>query len=264
RSMYILYPSFAASIFLHAARKRSSLFFQSDSISHDLDQSSIIPPHLSPLKFTLGGGRKVLRIVFQPGALSDVYRVSLQSLRNTIQGMKAILGEEEKIGELDTLFLSSPMRQIRAFEDQSLFQKNTGYTGRDLFQMILQTCQQHFFLLNVQELAHQLNLSRRHLNRLTHRVLGFSAKECLRVIRFTKVLQLLHAKSTCSLPQVALQCGYADQPHFCHEFKAMTELTPKVYLKLLQRQELTHLKQEFLHDGLCLTQNQHVQEVFAA
>jgi len=44
-------------------------------------------------------------------------------------------------------------------------------------------------------------------------------------------VRLLHCTSRVDLPEVALDLGYYDQPHFIHEFQEFSGLTPTAYLR---------------------------------
>ena len=61
---------------------------------------------------------------------------------------------------------------------------------------------------------------------------GVTPKIYSRLCRFRKALDLIAATSQPDWAQLALDCGYYDQPHFVHEFRDFAGLTPSVYAKL--------------------------------
>ncbi len=77
-------------------------------------------------------------------------------------------------------------------------------------------------------------LSHRHFLHLFRDAVGLLPKSHCRVRRFQRALGLLHTRPAI---ETALACGYADQPHFQREFRAIAGLTPGDYLRLapLQR-----------------------------
>ena len=77
------------------------------------------------------------------------------------------------------------------------------------------------------ELSERSHISQRQLNRLFRAHLGFSPKTFSRVVRFQRALNLLKSDPGCTLAEVATRCGYDDQPHFVHEFKAYAGAAPK-------------------------------------
>ncbi|MEO1805017.1 MAG: helix-turn-helix domain-containing protein [Bacteroidota bacterium] len=261
---YMLYPSFASSFFFRFSSPKSSFFIGKNAIDHDLGESYIVPPSISPLKFLMGEGQHVLRVIFKPGALSDLYPISLKEFTYPIKDLQEALGDHRDSGYLTPTQFTCPTAYIQAFEQHILHQQQAHHTGRDFFQRMYHICRQHFFLLSVQELADLLHLSRRHLNRLTNKIFGFSAKDSLRIMRFAQAVKLLEQKCPVSLPQIALQCGYADQSHFCHDFKSMTALTPKHYLKMIEEKELIHSQGDCLLNGLFLNQSKSQQALYVA
>jgi AraC-like DNA-binding protein len=50
-----------------------------------------------------------------------------------------------------------------------------------------------------------------------------------RVRRFQKVLRQISAGNAINWTEVALQCGYFDQPHFIHDFRSFSGINPSTY-----------------------------------
>ncbi|HVG92235.1 MAG TPA: helix-turn-helix domain-containing protein, partial [Alphaproteobacteria bacterium] len=51
-----------------------------------------------------------------------------------------------------------------------------------------------------------------------------------RVRRFQEMLQMIHRGDDCDWADVAAGCGYFDQAHFIHDFKAFSGINPTTYL----------------------------------
>lgn len=81
-------------------------------------------------------------------------------------------------------------------------------------------------------LAEELGVSRRYLETGFRRQIGMPPKTVARIARFQ------HAVHTLSKPSArfsaAVACGYADQPHFNREFRAMAGITPTELFAFLQ------------------------------
>jgi AraC-like DNA-binding protein len=58
---------------------------------------------------------------------------------------------------------------------------------------------------------------------------GVSPKRYCRIRRFQRAVARAHSGERIDWPQVALDCGYYDQAHFIHEFRAFSGLTPTSY-----------------------------------
>jgi AraC-like DNA-binding protein len=73
-------------------------------------------------------------------------------------------------------------------------------------------------------LAAELNISRRRLESGFAREIGLTPKTVARVARFQQALQVLATPP--GTFSAAAACGYADQPHFNREIRAMAGITP--------------------------------------
>lgn len=61
---------------------------------------------------------------------------------------------------------------------------------------------------------------------------GLSPKRYCRILRFQQAVQYAHRGRALDWAQVALDCGYYDQPHFIHDFRTFSGLTPVGYQAL--------------------------------
>ncbi|GGH40096.1 AraC family transcriptional regulator [Dyadobacter endophyticus] len=83
-------------------------------------------------------------------------------------------------------------------------------------------------LAKIPELAAQSFLSTRQFERKFLAFSGFNPKLFSRIIRFHSALNEYGNKEK-SLTEIAYECGYYDQSHFIHDFKAFSGEHPKTY-----------------------------------
>ena len=77
----------------------------------------------------------------------------------------------------------------------------------------------------------RIGLSSRRFIELFRRQVGLTPKVFCRVRRFQHVLGTIHhSKTDVDWAQIALECGYYDQPHFIHDFQSFSGLTPSGYI----------------------------------
>jgi AraC-like DNA-binding protein len=79
-------------------------------------------------------------------------------------------------------------------------------------------------------LAAELGWSQRRLVAQFRDQIGMSPKRVARILRFDHAYALLRETAAPSLADVAYACGYADQPHFTREFRALAGITPRELL----------------------------------
>jgi uncharacterized protein DUF6597/helix-turn-helix protein len=68
---------------------------------------------------------------------------------------------------------------------------------------------------------------------------GLSPKTFCRIRRFNEVLRQIERLATVDWLDVALSCGYFDQAHFNHDFRAFAGVSPSAYLR--DRMSRTHV-----------------------
>jgi AraC-like DNA-binding protein len=79
-------------------------------------------------------------------------------------------------------------------------------------------------------LSSEIGWSRRHLERRFDEHVGLAPKRLSRLVRFTRVIDVVRNRDRVNWAQVALGCGFYDQAHFNHEFRAFTGVTPNDFL----------------------------------
>ena len=82
---------------------------------------------------------------------------------------------------------------------------------------------------SVHHAARSLSLSERRLHQIVKTEIGLSPKLWSRMQRFQHAVALLHAGAEPRWEQLALECGFYDQSHFCNEFKAFSGMDPSTY-----------------------------------
>jgi AraC-like DNA-binding protein len=82
---------------------------------------------------------------------------------------------------------------------------------------------------DVSSMVERSGFSHRRFIELFVESVGLSPKKFMRVRRFQRVLKLLKAQPKAAWAQLALDAGYADQPHLNREFREFAGLAPEDY-----------------------------------
>lgn len=92
--------------------------------------------------------------------------------------------------------------------------------------------------IGIEVLAGRVGTTRRHLERRFDSLVGISPKRLARIVRFQRALRMLSARP--EMPDLhspavsgvatALECGYADQPHFIRDFTELAGCAPGEHL----------------------------------
>jgi AraC-like DNA-binding protein len=92
----------------------------------------------------------------------------------------------------------------------------------------------------ITNVTEQIGLSQRRFIELFTQEVGLSPKRFLRVRRFQEALAWIRSNQPIEWADLALGCGYFDQAHFNHDFRAFSGLNPTVYLAQ-QCEHLNHV-----------------------
>ena len=80
------------------------------------------------------------------------------------------------------------------------------------------------------QLAATVGVSERTLRRGVTAAVGLSPKVLARILRFQNTISRLRSPEPVDLCRLALECGYADQPHMGREFQQFSGLTPTAFI----------------------------------
>jgi AraC-like DNA-binding protein len=92
-------------------------------------------------------------------------------------------------------------------------------------------------MIGIRELAAEVGLTPRHLERRFMQVVGISPKRLARIARFQHALAMLDRLDGARGTRTAAACGFADQAHFVRDFHELAGCPPGEHM--LQRAELT-------------------------
>jgi len=85
--------------------------------------------------------------------------------------------------------------------------------------------------LTVERVAGEFSLSYKSLYRMFVEEVGLTPKMYLKILRFNLACRMLSRQPSVSWADLVDRCGYYDQSHFIHEFKAIMKKSPLQYLK---------------------------------
>lgn len=175
------------------------------------------------------GATAVLGVCFRPGGAGAFLSLAADELTDRCVNMEDILGATgralfrqlrrsslplgAKITRLDNYFLNRLASRSRDEEIAFAVQSIVGTGGQGV----------------VRDVARQAGLSVRQLERAFKARVGVSPKQFSRLIRFKSALCRVVRAPDENKVWAALDCGYYDQSHFNHEFKAFTGLNPTAY-----------------------------------
>lgn len=242
------FPNFAVGIlFTFYQNQRISVLNLLTRIGQ-IPEISLFPPATIPV-FNQGFKNvKAFRCIFLPGALSTIYRVPLNHFHNELLDASKFLDPE--LSHVYEQMWENPTKENCTAIFESYLKRKVHLSGYlNIFQCAQKAIYKQGFHVKAHELADELGISKRQLNRKMNQQIGFASKKFLQVNRFQAALNHIHKSSQVSLAQTAYHFGYTDQAHFSHEFKLMTGLPPKKYLQYLGKKEFYKLDEANYYSG---------------
>jgi len=94
--------------------------------------------------------------------------------------------------------------------------------------------------LSIAKLSEDAGVSTTHLAGRFKELVGITPKRLARTYRFAEVVRSIDPYAEADWAELACRAGYHDQPHFIHELRQFTGLTPTAYLELRRRFAVEH------------------------
>lgn len=171
----------------------------------------------------------VAGVAFRPGGTAAFLRTPAHETRDADTPLEALWGRQPS-AELREQLLerSDPDAQLDAIE--SALRERLQPTGvHPAIGLALAAFNRVPLTTNIGAVTDALGMSaKRFIERFKAQV-GVSPKRYCRIRRFQQAVARAHRGQEVNWAQVALDCGYYDQAHFIHEFRAFAGLTPTGY-----------------------------------
>jgi AraC-like DNA-binding protein len=173
---------------------------------------------------------RVFGIQFRPGGAFPFFRLPVSELKNIDVSLECLW--KGAAGEMrERLLAASSVTSMFALaEEYLLAQLVTEPRLHPAVDFARQRFCQSPHLSTVSSVLSSIGVGHHRFTQLFSRQVGLSPKAFCRVRRFQRVLQFVQRSRHVDWVEVALDCGYYDQPHFIHDFRAFSGLTPAQYV----------------------------------
>lgn len=168
----------------------------------------------------------LLAVVFYPYALRAFFPNSAREFTNQSISLSDVFPVEAKeIQEriIDANSIYSRILLIENFLFSRLSIPNDFYIARKAINIFTEVNGK----LTVSEVASQLNISKRQLERIFLKNVGISPKKFSRIARFNTSIKLFERAK--SLTALTYEAGYFDPSHLIRDFREFTGLSPKEF-----------------------------------
>ncbi|UZR98441.1 helix-turn-helix domain-containing protein [Chondrinema litorale] len=173
-------------------------------------------------------GTKALVIVFQPYGLYYFSKIPTSEVKNSIVEAKDVLGKH--LIELHEIIASSKsILNIINLLNKHFLELLPPPKEKILIDQIVYDIIHSKGEYTIGDIINNYAIHEKKLQRLFSQTIGLSPKKFLKIARLHYFIDLL--KNTENLTANAYLAGFYDQSHLVKDFKALTGITPKEYLR---------------------------------
>ena len=176
---------------------------------------------------------------FKPGGALPFITAPAHELHNQIVNLDDLWGPVARSVEAQVGEARTPADRLNLLESALLSRMSQGTAGHPAVSYAISVIERSRGACTIAEIAGRVGLSTRRFLDLFRGEVGLSPKTFSRIRRFAAVLDSIARKSDVDWTDVALSCGYFDQPHFNHDFREFCGVSPSEYLRV--RASRTHL-----------------------
>lgn len=164
-----------------------------------------------------------------PAGLRPFVDLDVDTFTGSTLTMEQVWGSDGKTLENDIITCTTNEERITILEEFLLRKRQAMKVDNMPVEYCVDTMLKNIGNISIDELAGELEIGKRQLERRFTTTVGISPKLLARIIRFQNILQLIENKEFKSFTTVAYEGGFYDQAHFIKDFKDFTGLNPKQY-----------------------------------
>lgn len=179
-------------------------------------------------------------VILRPGALPALFDIASDEFKNQIVALESIVGSGISTLRAKLIKATSPEVKFDLLVKFLLGQLDRSFQSNPAVIYSIDQLKNRNGSLPVAEIRDEVGYSHRRFSELFKRLVGISPKQYARICRFQHTLGKIRAIKVPDWSTIAIDSGYYDQPHFIHEFKSFSGLSPTEYYHN-QSDEMNHL-----------------------
>lgn len=172
---------------------------------------------------------RVVGVVFRAGGAAPFFRERMDRLANDHVDLDALAGGEARTLCTRLLEAADAGARLRVLHDWLLVHAGAA-SPHPIIAHALRAFDAAPQVARIGAVAAHCRLSPRRFGELFREQVGMSPKRYARLQRFRRVVARAHGQPRVDWAGIAADCGFHDQPHLVHEFRAFSGMTPGAYL----------------------------------
>ena len=172
---------------------------------------------------------RVVGVVFRAGGAAPFFRERMDALANDHADLEALAGGDARTLRTRLLEAGGAQARLDLLQDW-LLRTAAGARRHHAVTHALRILDETPQVRRIDAVAAHCRLSPRRFGEVFREQVGMSPKRYVRLRRFQDVVARAHGRRRVEWAAIAADCGFHDQPHLTHEFRAFSGMTPGAYL----------------------------------
>ena len=226
-----LLPDGTMELVINLHEDRARIYDPRDSSQFRTLRGSLLAgPHSQFFVIDTAGQYSVIGAHFRPGGGFPFFDLPAGELHNTLVSLEDLWGG--RAGELRERLLAAPIPAVKFHVlEQALLARAAHRLERHrAVSFALGEFRQRPNARAIADVTDQIGLSAKRFIQVFNDQVGLTPKLFCRVRRFQRAIHSLRRGQPVAWAAVAADCGYFDQAHFIHDFRAFSGINPTAYL----------------------------------
>ena len=203
------------------------------SKSERLCGATFMGAHQKPFVIDTAEQRHVIGVQFVPGGAFPFLRMPADELQGRHVALEDVWGTSGRRLRERLLELPSLRARCRFMEEELIARAAGRLLVRDEVRYAARAFED--VSTRVADVVDATGLSARRFAEIFRAAVGLTPKAYARVRRFQTSLQAVASSAQHDWAEIALACGYFDQAHFNHDFRAFSGISPSKYVSIDKR-----------------------------
>jgi AraC-like DNA-binding protein len=227
----MIFPDGAMELILNLGDAQKLCDLRDPGLRTNFRRSWISGERSEPIIIEEAGRIHLVGVRFKPGGAYPFFRFPISELTGRVVELGAIWGgaieplREQLAGAPNPRVLFA---RLETWLRQRLSNNHAESNGAIAF--AVEQIQRGGGQARISGITETIGISHKHLVREFELRVGLTPKLLSRVCAFQAAISWIGFKDKVNWADVAVACGYYDQAHFIHEFRAFTGMTPAAYL----------------------------------
>lgn len=208
-----------------------------------VEDSAVAGPQSESFLIERTAADELLGVHFAPGGAFPFIDCAFGDLHNGNFRLSDVFGETRATRLLERLHRTPTVpAKFRVLEGWLLANARRPLRHHPAVKFAMTEFRRDSGLGSSRAIAEKVNLSQGRFVRLFRDEVGLTPKLFSRLLRFNDVVLRIGRRDEVDWADLALSCGYFDQSHFNHDFRAFSGLSPTEYMDLRIRDHLGHVQ----------------------